>query len=170
MEIFLQASDVIQFALRIEEDGEIFYRKAALMTGDKTTENFFNHLADEEVGHRKIFQNMLSEIVEYRPPESFQGEYLAYLRDYIDNKAVFTKYVKDQQLSDVHDILSAVSFAMQRELDSILYYQETKQFLSEKHHEIINRIIEEERRHFAKLAGMNCPAANQGVSKVKQEH
>ncbi|MCX5804637.1 MAG: ferritin family protein [Proteobacteria bacterium] len=154
MEIFLQASDIIQFAIRIEEDGEIFYRKAALMMEDKRTGEIFNHLADEEVGHKKIFQDMLSKIGEYRPPESFQGEYLAYLRDYIDNKAVFTKDINNQQLSDVHDMLSAVSFAMQRELDSILYYQETKQFLSERHYVTIDNIIEEERKHFASLAEM----------------
>jgi rubrerythrin len=152
MEIFLQASDIIQFAIRIEEDGEIFYRKAALMMEDKRTGEIFNHLADEEVEHKKIFQDMLAKIGEYRPPESFQGEYLAYLRDYIDNKAVFTKDIKNQQMSDVHDTLSAVSFAMQRELDSILYYQETKQFLSERHYVTIDNIIEEERKHFASLA------------------
>jgi rubrerythrin len=163
MEIFLQASDIIQFAIRIEEDGEIFYRKAALMIGDKVTENIFNHLADEEVEHKKIFQNMFSKIEVYSQPESFQGEYLAYLRDYIDNKAVFTKDVKNQQLFDVHDMMSAVSFAMQRELDSILYYQETKQFLSEKHHEAINRIIKEEMKHFANLAEMKQNINNNKV-------
>ena len=154
MDIFLKASDIIQFAVRIEEDGEIFYRKAALLTGDKGAEKIFNHLAEEEAEHRKTFQDMLSKIEESNLPESFQGEYLAYLRDYIDNKAVFTKDVKNQQLSEVHDVLTAVSFAMQRELDSILYYQETRQFVSEKHHGVIDRIIKEERKHFANLADL----------------
>ncbi|MCX5812914.1 MAG: ferritin family protein [Proteobacteria bacterium] len=154
MEIFLQATDILQFAVRIEEDGEIFYRKAALKAGDKGVRKFFNDLADEETGHKKTFQNMLSKIGEHRPPESFQGEYIANLRDYIDNKAVFTKDAANQQLSDTGDISSAISFAMQRELDSILYYQETRQFLSERHHGAIDSIIEEERKHFTNLAEM----------------
>ena len=154
MEIFLQASDILQFSVRIEEDGEIFYRKAALMARDKDVRAFFNSLADEETWHKKTFQDMLAKIEGHRPPESFEGEYIAYLRDYIDNKAVFTKDAADRQLSDANDVSSAVSFAMQRELDSILYYQEIRQFLSEKHHGAIDSIIEEERKHFANLAGM----------------
>jgi rubrerythrin len=154
MDIFLKASDIIQFAVRIEEDGEVFYRKTALTTEDEGIKKIFNQLADEESGHKKTFEDMLSKTGEYRPPENFQDEYLSYLRDYIDNKAVFTKDVKSQQLSEVHDILSAVSFAMQRELDSILYYQETRQFVSEKYYGVIDSIIEEERKHFSNLADM----------------
>jgi rubrerythrin len=154
MEIFLQASDILQFAVRIEEDGEIFYRKAALTAGDESARMFFNDLADQEIGHKKTFQNMLTKTGEHMPPESFQGEYIAYLRDYIDNKAVFTKDAASQQLSDTGDISSAVSFAMQRELDSILYYQEARQFLSVRHHGAIDSIIEEERKHFTNLAEM----------------
>lgn len=152
MEIFLQASDVFQFAIRIEEDGEIFYHKAALMAEDTGTKKLFNQLADEEVQHKKIFQDMLSKIGAHIPPESFQGEYVAYLRDYIDNKVVFTKDIKNQQSSEVHDTLSAINFAMQRELDSVLYYQEIKRFIPETRHGAIDGIIEEERKHFTKLA------------------
>jgi rubrerythrin len=152
MEIFLQASDILQFAIRIEEDGEIFYRKAAVTVGDESVRMFFNGLADEEARHKKIFQDMFAKIGENALPESFQGEYIAYLRDHIDNKAVFTKDAANRQLSDASDISSAVSFAMQRESDSILYYQEVRQFLSERHHGAIDNIIEEERKHFTNLA------------------
>jgi len=155
MDIFLQASDIIQFAIRIEEDGEVFYRNAALMAGDEVVKTFFGSLADQEIEHRKTFQDMLSKIEGQRMHESFQGEYIAYLRDYIDNKAVFTKDAANQQLVETpNNIMSAVSFAMQRELDSILYYQETRKFLSERHHGAIDSIIDEERKHFTDLAAM----------------
>jgi rubrerythrin len=154
MDIFLQAGDIMQFAVRIEEDGEAFYRKAALMAVDEGLRKFFNNLADDEIRHKKTFLNMLAKMDENKPPESFQGEYIAYLRDYIDNKVIFTKDAANQQLSAASDISSAVGFAMSRELDSILYYQETKQFLSERHFTTIDKIIEEERKHFAYLAEM----------------
>jgi rubrerythrin len=148
----LQANDIIQFALRIEEDGEAFYRKTALATEDLAVRGLFNRLADGEIVHKDIFQDMLSQLKDYRPPETYPGEYLAYIRDYIDDKVVFTKDAREAQLSDVHDTLSALRFAMQRELDSILYYQETKPFIPERQHHVVDRIIEEERRHFSKLA------------------
>ena len=152
MSIFLQASDVFQFAVSVEEDGELFYHKAAMIAEDRETGKLFNRLADEEVRHKRIFQDMLAKIEEYRPTESYSGEYMAYLRDYIDNKVIFTKEAKDGQLRNVHDTLSALDFAIQRELDSILYYQESKQFVAPKHHGQIDKIIEEERKHFAILS------------------
>ncbi len=151
MEIFLQAQDIIEFAIRIEENGERFYREAALLAEDGDVKTIFNNLAEEEVGHKKIFRDILSKKGELKPTESFQGEYLAYLRDYIDNKAVFTEDFKNNRSSVPSDTVSAVSFAMQRELDSILYYEETKRFVSKKHHEAIDSIIEEERKHFLNL-------------------
>ncbi len=154
MEIFLRASDIFHFAIRIEEDGEIFYRNAAAATGDKAVKKLFEDLANAEVGHKETFQNMLTKIGDHTPPESYSGEYLAYLRDYIDNKIVFTKDAKARLASDAYDMLSALDFAIQRELDSILYYQEMKHFLPEKQHKEIDRIIGEERKHFAILAEM----------------
>jgi rubrerythrin len=152
MSIFLQASDICQFAIRVEEDGELFYHRAAMAAEDRETGKLFDRLADDEIRHKRIFQDMLSKIEEYRPPESFSGEYMAYLRDYIDNKVIFTKDAKDGQLKNVHDTLSAFDFAMQRELDSILYYQEAKQVVAPKYHSQIEKIIEEERKHFAVLS------------------
>jgi len=152
MEIFLRAGDVLNFAVRIEEDGEVFYRKAALVAEGAEIKKLFIRLADEEIGHKKIFQNMLSKLEEYTPAESYNGEYMAYLRDYIDDKVVFKKEAKENQFPDVHDTLSAIDFAIQRELDSILYYQELKQSIMEKHRTIVDNIIAEERKHFALLA------------------
>ena len=152
MEIFLQISDVFRFAIRIEEDSEAFYRKSAIIAKDDGAKTLFNYLADEEMQHKKIFQDMLSKKDELMPAETFQGEYLAYLRDHIDNKVIFTKDAKDRQVSDVHDTLSAINFAMQLELDSILYYQEIKQFIRQKERAEIDKIIAEERKHFTKLA------------------
>ena len=61
MKIF-NAGDVIQFAVRVEEDGEAFYRKAADATKDKDVRELFHFLAGQEVMHKAIFQDMLSKI------------------------------------------------------------------------------------------------------------
>ena len=153
MNIF-NAGDVLQFAIRIEEDGEMFYHKAALNAGSNEIRDFFNFMADEEARHKTVFSEMLKGVDVNLPAESFLGEYAAYLRDYIDGRVVFTKNVKDQAMSDTLDTLSAIRFAMGREIDSIVYYHEAKQFIDRKHHAEIDGIIGEERKHFAKLAEM----------------
>jgi rubrerythrin len=149
MNVF-KAGDVFRFAIRIEEDGEIFYRRAALAAEEKEVTDLFNRLAGEEVLHKKTFQDLLAQIEEEPPRETYQGEYMAYLKDHIDNKAVFSKDVKAQQ-KEVHGALSTIEFALGRELDSILYYQEVKQFVPQRQHSLIDKIIEEERKHVAVL-------------------
>jgi rubrerythrin len=64
---------------------------------------------------------------------------------------VFTKE-KENQFPNLKHALSAINFAMERELDSILYYQEVKQFIVDKQWRAIDIIIAEERKHFALLA------------------
>jgi rubrerythrin len=151
MNIF-RAADILEFALRIEEDGELFYREAAQRASDSAVQDLFNRLAGEEIRHKVLFQEMLSKIGEYSPAETYPGEYLAYLRDYIDGKVVFTRELRETSMRTATDAFSAIEFAMQRELGSIVYYQEIKQFVPEKDRGILGDIIAEERKHFSKLA------------------
>jgi rubrerythrin len=150
MNIF-SVSDILNFAIRVEQDGELFYQKAAMMVDDEGVRQLFNRLADEEMRHQRIFREMLDEVGDTRPPESYSQEYMTYLRDFIDGKVVFTKDLKGLA-ADLHDTLSALNFAIGRELESITYYQETKQFVAEKYHHLIDAVIAEERNHFAGLS------------------
>ena len=43
-------------------------------------------------------------------------------------------------------------FAIRREIDSINYYNEIKSFVPEEQRNLVEEIIEEERRHFLKLS------------------
>ena len=151
MKIF-NAGDVLQFAVRIEEDGEAFYRKAALAIGDKDIRDLFLLLADEEIKHKVIFQDMLSKVESVAPAETYDGEFAAYLHNYIDDKVIFTNSKQEEVSSDAKDTVSAILFAIQREADSILYYHESKQFIAEKFYGIIDKVIAEERKHFNKLS------------------
>ncbi len=146
------AVDIFEIAIRIEENGSSFYRYAAHIAEDENTKKTFTYLADEEARHKALFKEMLSKMEKHKIPESYPGEYGAYLRDYVDSNIVFTEKAMDSELPDVKDTLSAINFAIRRELDSILYYQEIKRFLPEGQHDTIDKIINEERGHFEKLS------------------
>jgi rubrerythrin len=118
---------------------------------DKETKEMFEYLANEEVNHQKIFQDLLSKMTASTPRESYPGEYLAYIQSYTD-KIIFTKEELEEKLPEIKDTLSAIDFAIQRELDSILYYHEMKIFVSQHQHRSIDQIIDEERKHFSNLA------------------
>jgi len=140
--------------MRIEENGEKFYRHAAQLAQDKETRAMFNFLAEEEVRHKKTFETMLSKLEKPDIDESYPGEYLAYLKDYLDNKIIFSKQAIDGEFPDVKDTLSAIDFAIHREMNSILYYHETKRFVPNNQQDDIEKIIEEERRHFSQLSDL----------------
>ncbi len=74
------AGDVLQFAIRLEENGESFYRKAAATADDKGVAELFSRLAEEEIKHKKIFEDLLSRVKWVEPAESYPGEYFAYLK------------------------------------------------------------------------------------------
>ncbi|HVN95307.1 MAG TPA: ferritin family protein [Syntrophorhabdaceae bacterium] len=151
MKIF-NADDIIQFAIRVEEDGETLYRKVAETVKDKDVRELFLFLAGQEVTHKAVFQQMLSGIETLPPAETYDGEYVSYLNDYIDGKVIFTDKVKGEAISTGKDTLSAITFALKREADSILYYQEAKRFIAQKYHNAVDKIIDEERKHFVKLS------------------
>lgn len=153
------ANEIFQFAIRIEENGEKFYRYAAGITKDEEAKKIFNYLADEEVNHKKLFEVLISKIEKYEPVESYPGEYFGYLRAYADT-IIFAKEALDKELSRVKDTSSATNFGMRRELDSILYYHEMKKFVPESQYALLDRIIDEEREHFSKLWELNKKSYN----------
>jgi rubrerythrin len=147
-----EASDIFEIAMRIEENGSNFYRFAVQLAKDEDAKKMFSHLAEEEDKHKAIFKGMLSKIETHYPPENYPDEYGTYLRNYADNNLIFKKEALDKELAGITDTLSAIDFAIRRELDSILYYHEIKGFVPGGEHGSIDKIINEERKHFNLLS------------------
>jgi Uncharacterized conserved protein len=148
------ASDVVEVAIRIEENGINFYKFAEQIAKQEEAKKLFAQLAQAEVAHKKTFEGIFAKMEKYNPPEQYTGEYSAYLRSYVDNNLIFTKEIMDKQLANMKDTVAAFDFSMQRELDSILYYHEIKNLVPAAQHEAIEKIIEEERKHYATLVDM----------------
>ncbi|MDD3725656.1 MAG: ferritin family protein [Candidatus Ratteibacteria bacterium] len=153
MGVFFDVSEVLQFAIRIEENGEKLYRKVAEKISDSELKKIFIFLADEEVRHRKTFSEMVKGIKTYEPPETYPGEYFSYLRSYAD-AVVFPAEIEKEL--DISGIIKVIDFAIRRELDSIMYYLETKVVVPPTQHSIMDKIIEEERSHFVQLSTLKA--------------
>jgi len=147
----LSIDEVFQFAIRIEENGEKFYRKSAEKLAREDLKNIFNFLADEEIRHKEVFTNMLRKIETYQSTEKYPEDYFAYIRAYAD-RIVFSEKDLEKKLSTIEEIVDVVDFAIRKELDSILYYQEVKRLVPERYHELLEKIVNEERKHFLKLS------------------
>ncbi|RJO65231.1 MAG: hypothetical protein C4540_01930 [Candidatus Omnitrophota bacterium] len=149
---FFSASEVFQFAVRIEENGERFYRLTAENINDKKTKELFVFLADEEVKHRKTFQGMVEKVEAYEPAESYPGEYFAFLKAYADEHIFTPEKKAEVAAKKMQGPKEALEFAIALEVDSILYYLEAKNLVPENQRDVMDRIIDEERRHYLKLS------------------
>jgi len=65
-----------------------------------------------------------------------------------------TKGCSGRIFSIVNDTPPAIDFAMHREMDAILYFLEIKNLVSKNQQSSIDRIVDEERKHFSLLSQM----------------
>jgi rubrerythrin len=145
------ASDVLKFAVRMEENGERFYCEAADRSKKSEVKTLFNSLASEEAEHKKTFKEFFSKETLIEPREDYPGEYLSYLHDYIDGK-IFVAPNGKSGASESQNALKTLDFAIQREMESIHYYQELKAVVPDEDHLTLDKIINEERKHFKQLS------------------
>ena len=152
MNIF-DVTEIYQFAVQIEENGEKFYRAMVEKFDNTKVKDLFGFLAEEEVRHEKVFKEMLAKIEDYSPQESYPGEYFDYLHAYADN-LVFTLDKIDEDINGVNTVDEALQYAIGKELDTILYYHEMKNVVPEHQQKLVNDIIDEERKHVVQLTEM----------------
>lgn len=143
------AEDVIQFAIRIEENGEKYYQDAERAVTDENPKRLFRRLATEESEHKKFFQKLLLQTKFSSDIEDYQGQYLEELRAYIDGETALQPSPKDG-----NDVASILAAAARREAHSILYYEGLKKVVSEDDSKVLDKIIEEERRHFTEIRSL----------------
>lgn len=148
----LGAGELLKFAVMIEENGEKFYRAWAEKAESEEQKKFFNHLADEEIKHKKLFEELKAKVGEYKVDEvDIQGQYDAYLRTFTE-EVLFNGKSQEAEMAKVSDMKAAVDFAMKQELDSLLFYTDLKNFVPKEHEDAVERIKQEERKHFTDLA------------------
>lgn len=150
----LSPQEILQAAMTIETNGEAFYRLAASQAKQPEAAKLFVHLADEEVKHREIFSGLLSQLTEHPSLESYPQELLEYISAFVRNVIFPGKDSAAQTAAG--DPLSAVDFALQRELDSIHFYQELRQLTLTRRENPVDAIIAEERKHFLALLDLKA--------------
>ena len=150
MGLLFDPAEVFQIAVRIEVNGEKFYREMAKKLDDPEVVSLFSYLADEEIGHREFYEALLSQIESVEPEEDYPGEYFDYLYSYADG-IIFSQEAFEKKLQEIDSAEDAIEFAIGVEWDSIHFYQELKGLVPAHHRDRLDKLIAEERRHFVQL-------------------
>ena len=143
-------NEIMQFALAIEDNGERFYRQLEQQVDGVELKQFFRRMANEEVGHGRVFADLIARWQDHEPEVEQPEEYYAYLRAFVDNVA-FSPERFEEVLASVKEPLTAVRFAKQREQDTVHFYLELKELVPPADRDLVEEIVREERRHFVRL-------------------
>lgn len=145
------ANDIFEMAIKIEQNGAVFYRQAAEKISQESEKTFLLELAAMEDDHEATFAQMKSELSSTDTEATTfdpNDENMLYLRALADSKVFFKK---EEPGGDLENILGC---AIQTEKDSIAFYLGMKALVPQKQGQAkIDDIIKEEMRHIRILAG-----------------
>ncbi|MFC1952389.1 ferritin family protein [Chloroflexota bacterium] len=152
MPISYYGNELVNIAIGIERMGIAFYDIMTKTTDNESTRDVFQYLVGMEREHIKTFQDMLSETDKHETPETYAGEYEAYLQALVDS-AVFTDDLATSEMaSQVDNDIKAIELGINAEKDSLLFYYNMKELMPKEAQETINKVINEEKSHLRQLS------------------
>jgi len=147
----LNVSEIIEFAVYIEQNGYKFYVETMKKFKDERLLKLFQFLADEEFKHESTFKNLLKEVGSVTPHESYPGEYEAYMKDFLKTHALSNDETLKQRLDSIQTIDDAIQVALDFEKDSIILFTMLKKYIEKEKQHFVEAIIQEEVLHIFKI-------------------
>jgi rubrerythrin len=146
--------DFLKFAIEIEKNGRTFYESVAKKAQNQEARSVFVQLAEREKEHEKTFRDMLDRLGRYEPAQKYPAEHFQYIRDLADS-SIFTAervntLLSKKAIADIEAMESGIGF----EKDSVLFYSEVRGMLPRQEQQVIDMIINEEKKHLSELTYM----------------
>lgn len=143
--------EIVEIAVRIEENGNAFYTAAAeMIREDNDIRALFSDLAEKEVLHIAIFQKLLSkfEPEDYDLPQDDSSAYISNLAE----SHIFGKPDSGKELAKtITTPRQALEIAYKFENDSVTFYTELEKRAKSDSAKLVRQIIEEEKEHAADI-------------------
>ena len=139
--------NVFEFAMKMEQDGEKFYRDLAGKTANAGLKQIFTYLADEEVKHYNLFKGLF----ESQPTDYESTDILA------DSVNVFAQMKEsgDIDVSDDASQLDAYKQALEWEKKAYEFFEEKcAEATDPTEKKFLETIAKEERRHYRLIDGI----------------
>ena len=154
------AGEVFKIALKIEDNGHLFYETAAAKPFPQEIVALFKDLSKEELAHKAIFTALMNKLPAQTTastvwdPDNELDKYLKMMAD----EHVFNKDAQAivDSVNNISSPADAIRMAMGFERDTIVFFLEL-QSAAEKYDDSkneIKKLVDEERKHLARLLGM----------------
>jgi rubrerythrin len=150
----MTGDEIIEIAIRLEENGEAFYNAAAAKTTAAGVKALFEDLAAQERYHRRAFQQMGGGVVEFALSPEQWDEFQAYTDALLQNSFFARPENALNVAAQAHDERSALQAALEFEKEAMLFFHEFEDAVRGPGQQTVGRIIQEERQHLQRLSGM----------------
>lgn len=156
MSIRFNADEVMQIAIRIEQNGAAFYQKAAEVVEDEEASAFLKSLVDWEHRHEETFKRIRADLqgkASHDKVVEQDEEWAQYLNAIADGEIFNTEATAEDLLKLGSTLEAILDTAIQAEKDSVIFYTALKEMVPDGlgRHEI-EKIIEEEMGHVRVLS------------------
>lgn len=149
MNYLLNVSEILDFAVFIEQSGYRFYVESVKKFPDKKTVELFQYLADEEFKHEKYFANIKKDL-----PETVMAgdaEYEAYMKDFCKTHSLGNPEVLEKKISGISSFQEALDMALEFEKDSVVFFLELKAIIGPEKGHLVEQVIQEELKHIRRI-------------------
>jgi rubrerythrin len=130
--------DIYEYALQMEKDGEHYYRELESKTVNKGLKTIFDMLAEAEVKHRKLFENMKINNKVHMTETTILN----------DVKNIFVLMKEEKQTNVNVSEMELYKKAQDIEQRSRDFYLEKANLVDQSQKEIFMKIADEEKRHY----------------------
>jgi rubrerythrin len=149
--MYYSGQEIYEIAVRIEENGQDFYSRAAEMIREHNdTKALFLDLAEKEVLHVAIFQKLFDKF----QPEDFEfptedaSGYMTHLAE----SHIFGKPDSGAKMArTITNPQQALEIALKFENDSVSFYTELLKSTKSDSRRLVQQIINEEKEHAAEI-------------------
>jgi rubrerythrin len=150
----LSGIEVVKLGIQVEKNGKDFYSILAEQSKIPKTKQIYQYLAKEEEKHITTFKQIAEKLEDYKPAQSYEGEYLAYMSA-LAAEYVFTKEYQGKQIAkNIQTEKEAIELGIGFEKDSIIFFEGMKRLVPEDDKEIIDKLIAEEEIHLNRLLSL----------------
>ncbi len=150
----LTEDEVIDIAIRLEENGEAFYTQAARDAGDVQLQALFDELARQERQHRRTFQQMSEAPVRLALSADQWAEFQAYVGALLRQSFFAGPEAALNRAAAASEPDAALRAALGFEEEAIRFYQKLHDAVGDSERQVVARVIEEEKQHARRLQEM----------------
>lgn len=153
--IYFSGKELLEIALRIEENGWAFYNEARKGASKEGVRDLFEYLASQELEHIEAFKDLYKLLKEEKEEGFYNltlGEDISMYLKALASSRVFTDPRKGMEIArSVKDDREAIDIAIGFEKDSLLFYYEMVDLTAEREKEVVQKLIAQEKGHLMKL-------------------